>query len=54
MIQGQYGMQNELGPHGNFELCVAVGEAVWQLVLSRTFGFAPATMIHDLLVTVSS
>jgi len=25
MIQGQYGMQNELGPHGNFELCVAKG-----------------------------
>lgn len=25
MIQGQYGMQNELGPNGNFELCVAVG-----------------------------
>lgn len=24
MIQGQYGMQNEGGPHGNFELCVAV------------------------------
>ncbi len=28
MIQGQYGMANELGPHGNFELCVAVGGAV--------------------------
>ncbi len=28
MIQGQYGMQNELGPHGNFELCVAVGGRV--------------------------
>jgi hypothetical protein len=25
MIQGQYGMANEGGPHGNFELCVAVG-----------------------------
>jgi Papain family cysteine protease len=24
MIQGQYGMVNEMGPHGNFELCVAV------------------------------
>lgn len=24
MIQGQYGMGDELGPHGNFELCVAV------------------------------
>lgn len=28
MIQGQYGMQDELGPHGNFELCVAVGGRV--------------------------
>jgi hypothetical protein len=28
MIQGQFGMQNELGPHGNFELCVAVGGRV--------------------------
>lgn len=28
MIQGQYGMINELGPHGNFELCVAVGGAI--------------------------
>lgn len=28
MIQGQYGMQNESGPHGNFELCVAVGGQV--------------------------
>jgi hypothetical protein len=28
MIQGQYGMSNELGPHGNFELCVAVGGVV--------------------------
>jgi hypothetical protein len=28
MIQGQYGMQNELGPNGNFELCVAVGGRV--------------------------
>ncbi len=25
MIQGQYGMRDENGPHGNFELCVAVG-----------------------------
>jgi hypothetical protein len=28
MIQGQYGFQNELGPNGNFELCVAVGGRV--------------------------
>jgi hypothetical protein len=28
MIQGQYGMGNELGPDGNFELCVAVGGRV--------------------------
>jgi len=28
MIQGQYGMINEAGPHGNFELCVAVGGQV--------------------------
>jgi hypothetical protein len=28
MIQGQYGMLNESGPHGNFELCVAVGGQV--------------------------
>jgi hypothetical protein len=28
MIQGQYGMVNEAGPHGNFELCVAAGGKV--------------------------
>ncbi|MBL8329093.1 MAG: hypothetical protein JNJ71_09600 [Rubrivivax sp.] len=28
MIQGQYGMRDESGPHGNFELCVAVGGSV--------------------------
>jgi Papain family cysteine protease len=28
MIQGQYGMGDESGPHGNFELCVAVGGRV--------------------------
>lgn len=28
MIQGQYGMRDESGPHGNFELCVAVGGQV--------------------------
>jgi len=28
MIQGQYGMRNEAGPHGNFELCVAAGGRV--------------------------
>lgn len=28
MVQGQYGMQDERGPHGNFELCVAVGGRV--------------------------
>lgn len=28
MIQGQYGMRDEAGPHGNFELCVAVGGRV--------------------------
>jgi hypothetical protein len=28
MIQGQYGMRDETGPHGNFELCVAVGGQV--------------------------
>lgn len=28
MIQGQYGMRDERGPHGNFELCVAVGGRV--------------------------
>jgi hypothetical protein len=28
MIQGQYGMRDENGPHGNFELCVAVGGRV--------------------------
>ena len=25
MIQGQFGMNDEAGPHGNFELCVAAG-----------------------------
>jgi hypothetical protein len=28
MIQGQYGMRDDDGPHGNFELCVAVGGRV--------------------------
>lgn len=28
MIQGQYGMRDESGPHGNFELCVAAGGRV--------------------------
>jgi hypothetical protein len=28
MIQGQYGMVSEAGPHGNFELCVAKGGQV--------------------------
>jgi C1A family cysteine protease len=28
MIQGQYGMVDEAGPHGNFELCVAAGGKV--------------------------
>jgi hypothetical protein len=28
MIQGQYGMRNEAGPHGNFELVVARGGAI--------------------------
>lgn len=28
MIQGQYGMRDKAGPHGNFELCVAVGGQV--------------------------
>jgi len=28
MIQGQYGMANEAGPHGNFELVVARGGAI--------------------------
>lgn len=28
MIQGQYGMTTEAGPHGNFELCVARGGAI--------------------------
>ncbi len=28
MIQGQYGMRNEAGPHGNFELCVAAAGKV--------------------------
>ena len=28
MIQGQYGMRDESGPHGNFELCVARGGQV--------------------------
>jgi hypothetical protein len=28
MVQGQYGMQNEAGPHGNFELCVPVAGRV--------------------------
>jgi hypothetical protein len=28
MIQGQYGMRDETGPHGNFELCVAAGGQV--------------------------
>ena len=28
MIQGQYGMGSEAGPHGNFELCVAIGNQV--------------------------
>jgi len=28
MIQSQYGMVNEAGPHGNFELCVAAGGKV--------------------------
>jgi Papain family cysteine protease len=28
MVPGQYGMRDEAGPHGNFELCVAVDGAV--------------------------
>lgn len=28
MIQGQFGMADDRGPHGNFELCVAVGGSV--------------------------
>jgi hypothetical protein len=28
MIQGQYGMADERGPDGNFELCVAAGERI--------------------------
>lgn len=28
MIQGQYGMRNEAGLHGNFELCVAAGGGI--------------------------
>jgi hypothetical protein len=28
MIQGQYGMSDETGPHGNFELCVAKGGSI--------------------------
>jgi Papain family cysteine protease len=28
MIQGQFGMRDETGPHGNFEVCVAVGGQV--------------------------
>jgi Papain family cysteine protease len=51
MIQGQYGMRNEAGPHGNFELCVAVGNRVqhwWRDNSSGSMAWHPGvTFGHD-------
>lgn len=55
MIQGQFGMRDETGPHGNFELCVAVdgkvqhwwrdngGDTTWRL--SKAFGSNVRTVL---------
>jgi hypothetical protein len=52
MIQGQYGMQNEAGPHGNFELCVAAGGHVqhwWRNNAGDGQWRHSATFGHDVL-----
>lgn len=55
MIQGQYGMQNELpGQHGNFELCVAAGGRIqhwWRWNSSGgDMGWRQSTVFgHDVL-----
>jgi hypothetical protein len=56
MIQGQYGMHDEAGPHGNFELCVAVGGAVqhwWRDNASGSMVWrSSATFGHDVAQVV--
>jgi hypothetical protein len=50
MIQGQYGMANEAGPHGNFELCVAAGGQVqhwWRNNAGDMQWHHSATFGHD-------
>ena len=52
MIQGQYGMANELAPHGNFELCVAAGGRVqhwWRNNAGDMQWRHSATFGHDVL-----
>ncbi|HVD16411.1 MAG TPA: peptidase C1A, partial [Actinomycetota bacterium] len=50
MIQGQHGMLDERGPHGNFELCVAAGGQVqhwWRANSSDEQWRRGATFGHD-------
>ncbi|WKZ16788.1 MAG: C1 family peptidase [Candidatus Jettenia caeni] len=52
MIQGQYGIYDETGPHGNFELCVAAGERVqhwWRWNSGDKQWRHSATFGHDVL-----
>ncbi len=52
MIQGQYGMANEAGPNGNFELCVAAGGQVqhwWRANAGDGQWRHSATFGHDVL-----
>lgn len=53
MIQGQYGMTTEAGPHGNFELCVAVDGRVqhWWRANSGDQGWRQSAVFgHDVAV----
>lgn len=51
MIQGQYGYRDEAGPHGNFELCVAVGGRVqhwWRWNADGDLGWRQSAVFgHD-------
>ncbi len=50
MIQGLYGMRDEMGPHGNFELCVAAGGQVqhwWRANSGDVQWRHSATFGHD-------
>jgi hypothetical protein len=52
MIQSQYGMLDERGPHGNFELCVAAGGQVqhwWRANSTDGQWRRGATFGHDVL-----